>query len=851
MSNPPTFHMPIIGPPQSGVNPEEFYNTVENQITVKVTNESNEGILINITGPSPQIIYSISAGAVTFIPGGEQLPTGASELSPGEGTLVLTVPPWSFLSLQSLLPSGVPAMTKILYLNVAKQSVNKNLRLIVNKMNPKILKGILKQINETLSVESLTTEELKSSYLEQILASKGFIFVESGTPLCETKSISIPNASDRSEFSLRFLDGSTPSQNLSPIPHLKAMPKYGGKEKWVGHPLIKALSDVSTPVDIYAKFEVWNLNTKVYESLPKGIPVDLMDYDPVSDDDRLAQETTDANGMVHFSIPDLQSLDETNPDLYLLVHTARIGHAGHKELPLKWSTKGWRAVDGSPGFFDEFQGVQIGKLNEPVTYRIGVGFHLRLTYRDPNATDSEEDLDSLRLRKSPPGVRLDIVSNSPLGTHWTQFTTDPNGEVHAVLFDIEPGDQIYFRIPFEISDKTINLPKAKVILHNPQVSEEDESIDGWETRSKDEDYIEFPDIETSTVGIHETPIEIHASSLARNRALFWLKILREAQTFLFHITKGQWRGVQNLEIYNTSLSGKPYAWPIGVLNLPPETDRITFIHEFAHQVMWKVGNYSSLGLLWQNLFKEFSMDWHDYRLMNTTSAFTEGWAEFFSAIFADPLPDLYKVSDLLNEKDESFNPPRNLFYAPNAGEKVINAFVEGLLRIFRNHIKRINAVQETYENGDVLAENSWLKDKDVQSAFEKLIWKPLKDLASQNEKTTTAFLDRIRANNAGEWHRIRAKLNEANMATAPPRFASIIPDHGPAATFTKVKITGENFVEGMKIFFRNSNQPAKDIEVQSDEIVSLITPNLPVGSHNIILETKGGADKKVNGYTCT
>ena len=37
--------------------------------------------------------------------------------------------------------------------------------------------------------------------------------------------------------------------------------------RWTGHTLIRALAGVPRPVDIYLKFEVWDLGTKAYRAL--------------------------------------------------------------------------------------------------------------------------------------------------------------------------------------------------------------------------------------------------------------------------------------------------------------------------------------------------------------------------------------------------------------------------------------------------------------------------------------------------------------------------------------------------------------------------------------------------------
>lgn len=378
----PTFSMPVIEPPQAGADPAAHYAAVTAATTISVTPVANQGLTIRVSNQVYRQLFAMAGGLVRFIPEGDALPTTGGEPSPGAGSLVLDT--W-IIDINRLkrnrggLPPGVPPMTSVLYLNVKPDTVRTALEPIVRDADAMSDPALLGGWDLDPSYTPDRTE-MEDRYLDRFLLGDTLIFVPGGTPLGDAGLSDPDNADSDIEFTLRFTDGAR--NDLSPVLHLRSMPTYGGSQ-WTGHPLIDAVANIPVPVNIYLRFEVWNETSLAFEPLPAGVSVDLMDYDDI-DDDRLMTAETDDHGRVQFS-SSLQALADADPDddetdIYFLVHTNGITHAGHT-LPDEWSTKGWRAANGNPGYYEDFVGTQLGDADHPLVFRIGLDFHARFQDR--------------------------------------------------------------------------------------------------------------------------------------------------------------------------------------------------------------------------------------------------------------------------------------------------------------------------------------------------------------------------------------------------------------------------------------------------------------------------------------
>jgi outer membrane protein OmpA-like peptidoglycan-associated protein len=509
---------------------------------------------------------------------------------------------------------------------------------------------------------------------------------------------------------------------------------------------------VLNKLNFFLRFEIWNETTHVFDPLPAGVDVDLIDKDPVSDD-LLQTVQSDAKGRVLFSLADFGKSGEQNPDLFFEVHTNKRIASGHT-LPDEWSTDGWKATDGTPGLLKNFSGVGLGSEANPVVFRIGVDFHVRLIYLDE--------------RKTPPvlaiaaiGTNIIVRANSLIKDI---IGTDANGEVHGVTFDVSGGDSINFRVDFSISGTQIKLQRSSV------------DISAWNTSA--------PDSQATSIGTQTAPFVLQADGTDhRNRALFILKNLRELATFLFHLTGGSWPGFGLLTIefssVLTSLNGQvPFSWPVGTVQMPDGTspglpaphlyqwDRGTHIHEISHQTMWKELNFSSADIAFKALFGSMVLTHFLNLLSNADQALIEGWAEFFEAVFARTQTPPYNVSNLI---DKNQNPAGPLGPPPNnQGEKVEGALANGLWAIFQNQVVTAAVTADSLVlesvNGDVTVTNPWLLNNDVRNRFLAMIWNPFVSLASASPQDAAALVAAILAGNPATQAALKAELQPFNMA---------------------------------------------------------------------------------------
>ena len=553
-----------------------------------------------------------------------------------------------------------------------------------------------------------------------------------------------------------------------------------------GQPAVLAQEDftVGRAHNFFVQFEIWNLTTKAFEPVA-GQSVNLMDDNLISDT-LMATNTTDAQGRVLFTIDDLQLAadGEAEPDIYFAVQLSGT-IAGHSGLPAEWSTKGWKATDGTAGLHPDFTGSDLGSPASPLVFRVGVDFHLRLQY--PVAGGGRSGTTDPAAQAIP----CDLWAGGRPGTRRGQFRTDERGEVHGVIFTIEGGDEVHFHTRFEMEDAAINLPRGRVAMDQA----------GWRTFWSDADTKTFPSDQTS-IGSQTAPELLTATVNDRNVALYFLKILREWSVFLFKMTGGAWTGVDNLEMRRNSPSGVAFAWPVGTVNYPPSShwSRDTITHELSHQIMWKEVNFSSLGIAYEGIFGDLALYHRSDLLASSEHALIEGWAEFVEAIFDVRGTPPYAVSTVV----DAFSGGASLSLGPppdNRGERVEGAFADGLWAVFQNRVAAVASgnIPET-ANGDILATTAgpWLGSTAARDRFLSMIWRPLQDLAAHSSPTSTLMLEHMRSRNPSTWHQLQPELQRFNMAMAAPTVVNLVPDWGPlaggAAIGLSVGIGGSNFI---------------------------------------------------------
>ena len=583
-------------------------------------------------------------------------------------------------------------------------------------------------------------------------------------------------------------------------------------------------------IDIYLQFEIWNQASKTFETLPKDVPVELMDHftSPLPDYS-IDKKNTDDKGCIHFVATDLKKSKVNGADIFFLAHTKGIRAAGI-EIPVDWSTKGWKDKNGKDGYYPSFKGTELGTAAAPLVFRIGLDYHVRLTYDRPGHPDE----------LATKGIPIGILANAGPAKQVTPIP-DFSGEVHGLLFSVDAGDNIFFSCGFELEDPSINLPRAKVWAGVNS---------SWWSWDNDKDKKIFEKNVKTSIGAQTSPEILRCSIEFRNVALYFLKVLRELSTFLFHITNGLWTGIQNLILYKTCLSGdsNAYSWPVTEVNIGADHHwkRDTLVHEISHQVMWKESQVSSLGIAYQaSPCGDLNLVHYEAQLSNPTHAAIEGWAEFMEQIFTG---GNYTVASLIDKKGKSvgsLGPP-----PVNQGESVEGAFANGLSAVFDDYVVNGSGTIRESANGDIMPSVAWLAKQEVKDRFKAIIWAPLQELRLASSPTTTHFIEKMRTMHPAGWHKIAPSLHRWNLAIESPKISSISPNTGPIAGGQTVTIQGSNFVVNMTVEFDSNS--ARNIRVDSSTSLQCETPAATAPKDvDVSIKTVGGTHKLTNGFKYT
>jgi len=593
-------------------------------------------------------------------------------------------------------------------------------------------------------------------------------------------------------------------------------------------------------MDIFARFEVWNLIDKKFEPLG-NLPVDLMDFNRVLSDTRIETRTTDSSGLIRFSLTraDLQRKSgEDKPDLYFKARPKGLTHGG-VSLPDEWSTKKWNDKNGKLGFFPNTAFVAGGSLAgasaaDPLVYRIGLDYHARFLFKDPK--DSQPHL-------APKGLRVGLHAADDAGrVEWRR--TDADGEVHGLSFDAEGAADVFFQVAFNIEDPDIHLPVATAATN--------ELAGAWFTNWSDADQKFFPGNSNTSIGTQASPELLTCSINQRHVALFFLTMLYEHAAFFFHLTDGAWTGVPNLEINTHGFGDSAYSWPVGSVHITQDWwgDRGTLIHELSHQVMWKEVGISSLDIVGQVIDPQgLCMEHYEDMVSNWTHAVIEGWAEIFEGIFE---PSSMSLTGSSTVRDGSRRVPLGPT-PPNQGLAVEGAFAQGVISVFKSFVvgsASPTPVVPRSRNGDVTQTASWIKDPGVKSRFKSTIWGPLHALKA-SEPVTPDFLDRMRNLNPAAWPDMVVKLNAFNMAMDPPLIDSISPAAGPAYGGQSVTIEGSLFHPAQTQVTIGGKPVTGMVSVpngNNETTITCLTPPGSPGKADVVVTTSAGSATLSAGY---
>jgi len=413
--------MPIIDSSQD-------YAAIKTAHVITASAVQHYALKIAMTNTTHNRLFSMAGGVVHFVPADApsdpfliyDLYPDLPRLSAGTGFLVQGLWPVDFKKLRTVLPAGVPPPLRVVYFNVAPATVRSALKPFVQARPDKSL------TDNPLSGDH---QQHVEEYLDKILLGKAGVFVEGGSHIGNI-------ATNELTF---FFAGVNDLTGLSPILHIRDMPDYGG-EQWSNHPLIDAVSALSVPVDIYAEFNFWNDSDKAFKPVPSGVAVSLMS-DHVIADENLQTITTndDSNGKVHFTFPDLQTIDVTEPDLFF-----EVALGNHNPDPIllgdPWSSSVWvfSSLFGfhytGSGYFADFQGTRLGNETLPLLFRIGLGFWAALISFRPSVSIQQQ----LAAGPSPKKVQFIEDAGDPNFPDDPHHTPDINLDYYPVRITIFP-----------------------------------------------------------------------------------------------------------------------------------------------------------------------------------------------------------------------------------------------------------------------------------------------------------------------------------------------------------------------------------------------------------------------------
>ncbi len=875
----PTFSMPVIPAPATG-DPTVYYPGLG--LVTTAVNNGALGISFEITGAQLDCI-SMSGGSMTYIPVGSTLPDG-STLAGANGAVVIKTNLIDIGELVKTTPNGVLPMSYSMVLNVIDTEVRADLdALDISSFPEKILNDTWSETEASdPALEPRSVKEAK--YLDRVMLGEKELEVDGGINLGKIGL----NGSSNNIFTLRFGVGDPASTyaNISPLLYLRNFPVISTNGQWVDHPLIVASNSFDAPLDIFVKFEVYDHTTGTFLPVDTGLSVELIDFDATGTDAIVATQPTDANGVAHFNFTTLpvDSTGTGDPDFYFKILSPTVTNAFYPDgspivLPATWQTKAsgssdtnnWKSKTNLDGLFVDFSGSVLGSPTAPLTYRIGLDFHVKFQYQRESLVWGSYNNPVVDIRSMPIStlVRLNTPNSgdsSPLTPenshinlpHKAEFRLKGSGEWHFSVFDLEPGEDIFFGAYFEIEDASINLLKTNVKSPNPEAW-----FSSYETTSGTP---KFNALTQTSIGSKATPeILLCAKDPLRAGAFDALKSVYEYHAFLFQMTNGDWPGVNNLTIRKLgSGSAVGMSWPVGNIFLSSLnfSSRETVIHETCHQIYWWGANWNTTEILLEGVFASIKMKHFSNLKANRQHAIVEGWPEFFQRLFIHPLNIshsqyryIYRAnSGPLNGKHFIFktkvgvdlnNPdPSKMLLFPgekNVGEKVEGAFASALVDIFwalvvggatgAPTLSNSNLLVEESDDGDIVElsnsspatrlKNPWLPNNAlnyntaVRDRFIDYIWKPTKDLNNNlfNAEKSTDMIDNMLNDNPSVALDMRGHFNAYNLAVQTPTISSLSLTSGAQAGGNNITLTGGNFIKPTLGHNNNYASPLAYIEV--------------------------------------
>ncbi|MBK9477678.1 MAG: hypothetical protein IPO70_11125 [Bacteroidetes bacterium] len=808
----PEYFMPVIPPPVSG--PYGTYTVTPDSLD---PSDLNAGLKFTISPPSGATKhdnYLMVDGSITFVRATYDFPIYLGVLG-GEtadfNSIIIHINPVSSDVLKKHLPPGVPPAEYIIIENINESDfttdLTNHLTAVANAASPinspfessQFLKYLDIYWKESQGNTTGTIADKINLIVDNVLSSDSQVACRAGLKLGSI----INNVAGNAEFNIRMIE-SAGVELITPIAYLKNMdllPDATKGARWTSHPLKAALSGYATPLDIYLKFEIWNPLSVDDPSEPEYVPIDagcevqLMDYDqgtPVQVDSSLY---TDSNGNVTFSFNPLPpGSSDPFPDLFFVIvspesskySTYNSAHSPGITLPSEWSTKAangtdnWLSVDGTPGYFENFSGFKLGKVAARLTYRIGVDFHLKLQYKVPFKPAAQV---------LPPCIKVELLSDSTL---YETCLTNTNGEVHGINFTINPNEDLYYRVYFETEDSEIHLKKTRILFIMQQATSQ-----FWNTKNDGDCKIHYllnrqTSLNSPNSSERNKPDIMLFTKDVNNYAFYFLKIVREIHYFLNYFTNGSWLGI-DVDLFLSHIFDflpgiTATSYPKGTIQFSSKKDnwdRGTIVHEYFHQVMWEVANYSNTSIATQfawDTIADFDFSHYFNGVSTESRALTEGWSGAFANIFGDFSLYLTNKGEAYYELNLLTNAtqldPETPLLNPDRGYFVEGAVANALTYIFWDHVvgddyieigpsNTLTTNKKIIEsnNGNIIDKNPWLpQDSTTKSIivnrFQNYFWNPLTDLTSYSLPDSFNLIDKIKVRNSATannvWHILRA-----------------------------------------------------------------------------------------------
>ncbi|APR77722.1 Hypothetical protein A7982_03069 [Minicystis rosea] len=530
------------------------------------------------------------------------------------------------------------------------------------------------------------------------------------------------------------------------------------------------LEDIT--LEVFVRFEAWNVATHTFVPIP-DMAVQMLDEGRVIDSS-LDRRVTDAGGMAHFIVTrDTRAPGAAVNLTFVAKPDKRV--IGGVTFPDEWRTKGWKSTNGEDGLQRGFSRASLGTAADPIVFRVGLDFHLRITYafqRPRGALTTGNAVEGVH-------VALTHLLHDPIG----RFLTDRNGEIHGLTFLAEPGDSLVVEVSPMIRNPNIGLPLTKLDHVGPGPF--------WWSSKDDADSPSIENNQLTSIGSQAAPREFKGVG-DRAVCMYVFKVLSEWSEFLTVITDGAWKGIENLTIFPytvvpETLGARSSSIGLGNVNLA-STDRLardTIAHELSHQIMWKEAGVTVVNLA-ESLIRGHYNLYHQENMLlkDGFPPLVEGWAEIIEAIFTGQPYNVRLLNDGTDPAIPLGPPP-----ADNRGERCEGAFANGMFDVYRNFIGgRVVA-----ETNDGRIDTTWIS-RDVKDRWRSAVWAPLQELKIHKLPKTRDFLDKLKSMHPADWHRIAPHLHRWNMMMDPPTVTSLTPASGPAGAAVDIVAAGTEFV---------------------------------------------------------